>query len=240
MQNQLNYFYQQASNQHPIQQPPHSQQQPPPALFPPNHSPFQSAQDLRVDNASGPPLAVPGPSVGVGLPDTSLQDSLSGAGDDDDDEVSDTLSTPGLQGYKKKGGRPRDRVWLLFEGDREVARCRFCQWKTDHPKAFRMRTHVAACDLIPQDQKDELARHHEKKEQQRLVKAEQAEAAAAKSPAGSSSGAKKVKRDHDGNIILTAAPVKYVGSSSLFRCHASMYAYSGEGGRTVAALSLLS
>lgn len=33
-----------------------------------------------------------------------------------------------------------------------AAQCRYCNWRADHPKAFRMRTHAALCPGLPPDQ----------------------------------------------------------------------------------------
>ncbi|GAA5884490.1 hypothetical protein JCM6882_005272 [Rhodosporidiobolus microsporus] len=188
-------------------QAPHSAQQPQPGLpvYPPaNHNPYPP-QDLHVD--AGPSqhsLGAPGPS-GVGLHAQDVSNALGGGDDDDDDGTG--LGTPG-QSSKKKGGRPRDQVWALFDGDRDVAKCSYCGWKTDHPKAFRMRSHVAACELIPQDKKDELARAQEEKEQKKQLKAEAADALGPGSASGAASAPKKAKRDHNGELVTHAGPIR--------------------------------
>ena len=49
-----------------------------------------------------------------------------------------------------------ERGWADVErriGDREVARCHYCTWKTDHPKAFRMRAHALTCENLPAEKK---------------------------------------------------------------------------------------
>ncbi|GAA6051637.1 hypothetical protein JCM3770_001205 [Rhodotorula araucariae] len=201
-------FYPQAPHQLP---PPHAQQPPPPhhqpglVGYPPaSGSPYAqqpAAHEIHVDatgHLAGPQA---GPS-GVGLQDHELPEPLGTAGDDDDSGI---LDTPG--GGRKKGGRPRDKVWELFEGDRDVAKCCFCSWKTDHPKAFRMRAHALACDMIPQDRKDELLRYQEQKEQRQQIKKESADAL----QAAGGAPPKKAKRDHDGNAV----PIRCVQP---FRC----------------------
>ncbi|GJN87370.1 hypothetical protein Rhopal_000319-T1 [Rhodotorula paludigena] len=175
--------------------PPHSQQPPQPGLGgyqPANASPFHPGSEIHLDG-QGHLAGPPGPS-NVQLPEPELPDPL-GVGDDDDS----TLDTPG---GKKKGGRPRDKVWELFDGDREVAKCRYCQWKTDHPKAFRMRAHVATCELIPQDRREDLQRFQEEKEHRQAIKKEHAEQLGA---AGGGAPPKKVKRDHNGDVVIGSA-----------------------------------
>ncbi|GAA6019468.1 hypothetical protein JCM10207_001399 [Rhodosporidiobolus poonsookiae] len=158
-------------------------------------SPYTATGEIHVD----PTVAHGLPHPPADLHDPTVGDAL--GVDDDDDGTGD-----GGGGNKKKGGRPRDKVWELFDGDRDVAKCRYCQWKTDHPKAFRMRTHVAACDMIPQDKKDDMARWQEEKEQKKAVKAEHADALGSNSPAAPQ---KKVKRDHNGEIIVgTSSAIK--------------------------------
>ncbi|GAA5936643.1 hypothetical protein JCM3775_000154 [Rhodotorula graminis] len=157
-------------------------------------------QEIRVDQGND---LVPqaGPS---GLQDHGLPDPLAGPGGggvgpgSPDDDDSGILDTPGTN--KRKGGRPRDKVWELFDGDRDVATCCYCSWKTDHPKAFRMRAHVISCDMIPQERKDDLARFQEQKEQRLAIKKEQADQALA---TGGGSAVKKFKRAHDGEMIAS-------------------------------------
>ncbi|GAA6037956.1 hypothetical protein JCM8097_009508 [Rhodosporidiobolus ruineniae] len=188
----------------------HQQQQqqlslyPPPHPPPPSHSPYAPQPDLPYDpTAVQHALGQPGPSS-VGLHDHDTLDAL-GAGDDEDEA---DFGTPDAAS-KKKGGRPRDRVWELFDGDRTVAVCQYCSWKTEHPKAFRMRTHVAACDLIPQEKKDELARHQEEKEEKKKLKDEaQAQRPPPQAANRQPGPLKKVKRDYNGEIIANAPSVK--------------------------------
>ncbi|GAA5950298.1 hypothetical protein JCM3765_004494 [Sporobolomyces pararoseus] len=83
---------------------------------------------------------------------------------------------------RKRSGRPRDKVWELFEGDRSLASCKFCDWKSDHPKAFRMKTHILSqCEGAPLEQKKELIQYEAEKVQAKKEKeaAEAAEAAKA-------------------------------------------------------------
>ncbi|BGP23416.1 transthyretin/hydroxyisourate hydrolase family protein [Rhodotorula toruloides] len=145
------------------------------------------------------------------------------ADDDDDDDEGDSgvhVTPSGATKKKAAGGRPRDKVWELFDGDRDVARCRWCSWKTDHPKAFRMRAHVQQCELIPQEKKDELERFQHDKEERLQAKKERAEArAAAGAPAP-----KKVKRDNAGEIVVgTGTPKQRMalphGGRSPITCH---------------------
>ncbi|GAA6059444.1 hypothetical protein JCM10212_005383 [Sporobolomyces blumeae] len=72
----------------------------------------------------------------------------------------------------KKGGRPRDKVWEFFDGDRVLATCRFCDWRSDHPKVFRMRAHVQACDKIPNDKKVEHIELEQERNRLKLFKRE--------------------------------------------------------------------
>lgn len=69
-----------------------------------------------------------------------------------------------------------------------------------------MRAHVLSCDMIPQDRKDDLARFQEQKEQRLQIKKEHADAMVA----AGGVAPKKVKRTHDGEVI--------VGSPGVVRC----------------------
>ncbi|GAA5868699.1 hypothetical protein JCM8547_003787 [Rhodosporidiobolus lusitaniae] len=171
-------------------------------------TPYAPAQELQYDPTHpSHQLGVPGPSTG------GFQDSPCGldplGGDLDDDDDSGLGGSQGGTG-KKKGGRPRDKVWELFDGNREVAKCRWCGWRTDHPKAFRMRSHVIACQQIPQEEKDDLARVQEEKEQKRASKAELADSLGGPPAASGPAAPKKAKRDHEGNEVVIAPkrPVK--------------------------------
>ncbi|GAA5939634.1 hydroxyisourate hydrolase [Sporobolomyces koalae] len=79
---------------------------------------------------------------------------------EDDEESPETVTS---DGKRKRSGRPRDKVWELFEGDRVLASCRFCDWKSEHPKAFRMRAHVQACERIPLEKKQQHAQYEQDK-----------------------------------------------------------------------------
>lgn len=88
-------------------------------------------------------------------------------------------------------------------GDREIARCRFCNWKTEHPKAFRMRAHAALCEHVPAEAKERLARNQEEKDQRAALRREaHADADGVMGGSGSQGGTpnalKKPKRAHDG------------------------------------------
>lgn len=41
-------------------------------------------------------------------------------------------------------------------GDRTLATCRYCDWKSEHPKTFGMRAHVKACENVPEEKKLEF------------------------------------------------------------------------------------
>ncbi|GAA5935386.1 hypothetical protein JCM1841_001941 [Sporobolomyces salmonicolor] len=199
------YFHQQTTpNQHS-----HSPAQHPPGIAVPSYaqpSNHYGTGEIHVDPHN--PLAAV-----TGTPQNGLHDQHGGGGPSDDGDDDGVMDTPG--GSKaKKGGRPRDKVWELFDGDRSVARCRYCSWKTDHPKAFRMRTHVAACDMIPQEKKDEQVHHQEEKEQRKLIKqqhfAEEQQlsgnnggvTALVVGPSSGPAAPKKSKRDHSGEILV--------------------------------------
>ncbi|GAA5937754.1 hypothetical protein JCM10213_001883 [Rhodosporidiobolus nylandii] len=183
---------------------------------PPSLSSFPLPHDLHVDTGAAHPSGPPQPSA-TGPAEKKAGSASGGAGDEEDEEGGGEMSTPGGSSRKGKGGRPRDKVWEMFDvtgsDDGAVAKCRFCEWKTDHPKAFRMRIHVAACDLVPQDKKDELAKYEEEKEQKKALKAEQAALKAEQAEAQGSGSparpgpAKKQKRNHDGELVITAAPI---------------------------------
>lgn len=55
-------------------------------------------------------------------------------------------------------------------GDKDFAKCQFCSWKTDHPKAFRMRAHVVTCDAIPDETKARLESWQAAKEDKKAMK----------------------------------------------------------------------
>ncbi|BGO90234.1 hypothetical protein NBRC10512v2_002281 [Rhodotorula toruloides] len=174
------------------------------------HAPQQQQQQQQAG-------AIAGPS-GVGLHEHPDAD------DDDDEGDSGLHATPsGTTKKKAAGGRPRDKVWELFDGDRDVARCQWCSWKTDHPKAFRMRAHVQQCELIPQEKKDELERFQHDKEERLQAKKERAEARAAQMAAAGPSQPKKVKRDNAGEIVVGTGTPKRMplphGGRSPITCH---------------------
>ncbi|GAA6017874.1 hypothetical protein JCM11491_001200 [Sporobolomyces phaffii] len=83
-------------------------------------------------------------------------------GDDDGDTPGTTSSTDDSR--KRKGGRPRDKVWDLFDGDRTFASCKHCDWKSEHPKAVRMKAHVLTqCPAIPASAKLAFLQYDEDK-----------------------------------------------------------------------------
>ena len=56
-------------------------------------------------------------------------------------------------------------------GDRTLATCRYCDWKSEHPKTFGMRAHVKACENVPQGKKLEFKQLEEaKREAKKLQK----------------------------------------------------------------------
>lgn len=73
--------------------------------------------------------------------------------------------------------------------DRDVARCRYCIWKTEHPKAFRMRAHALICEGIPSDKKELVQQWQTEKDNKKQAKEEDTDAASPIPPA------KKVKRE---------------------------------------------
>lgn len=86
-------------------------------------------------------------------------------------------------------------VFWTTPGDREIAKCRFCDWKTEHPKAFRMRAHAATCEEVPQDAKERIARYQEEKDQRAQLRREAQQEAG--STTGTPTAVKKPKRSHD-------------------------------------------
>ncbi|GAA5853563.1 hypothetical protein JCM3766R1_003130 [Sporobolomyces carnicolor] len=129
----------------------------------------------RAGAAAGPPPRHDRPSVDAYDPfrdldatttaqlDLVLNQHHHGGGAHDDDAsppvASTSTSTSSSGPNRKRGGRPRDKVWDLFNGDRTLALCKFCEWRSEHPKAFRMKTHVVAqCEQIPDETKQAFIR----------------------------------------------------------------------------------
>ncbi|KAM0788618.1 hypothetical protein ACM66B_001737 [Microbotryomycetes sp. NB124-2] len=75
--------------------------------------------------------------------------------------------TDGNGKKKNVGGRPKDKVWEFFNGDKMLASCRFCGWRTEHPKAFRMRTHAEQCDNLPEHDKERMRSWQDEKDVKR-------------------------------------------------------------------------
>ncbi|GAA5898959.1 hydroxyisourate hydrolase [Sporobolomyces salmoneus] len=72
--------------------------------------------------------------------------------------------TQPTQDARKRGGRPRDKVWEFFQGDHSLATCNYCEWKSEHPKPFRMKAHVLTqCEGIPEESKREFSQYEEEK-----------------------------------------------------------------------------
>lgn len=44
------------------------------------------------------------------------------------------------------------------DSDKKLAKCKYCTWRTEHPKAFRMRSHsgVVSHSIIPQPSRSAL------------------------------------------------------------------------------------
>lgn len=74
-----------------------------------------------------------------------------------------------------------------------------------------MRAHVATCELIPQDRREDLQRFQEEKEHRQAIKKEHAEQLGA---AGGGAPPKKVKRDHNGDVVIGSAASRCVLRSS--------------------------
>ncbi|KAI5474966.1 hypothetical protein MNV49_002150 [Pseudohyphozyma bogoriensis] len=89
-----------------------------------------------------------------------------------------------------------------------MAQCQFCSWKTDHPKAFRMRNHALACDGLPADKRA-------------MVEQWQQEKDAGKPDTGAEGGAptQAKKRKQSGAPGAGAGAVKTMPPKSPITCH---------------------
>ncbi|GAA6061618.1 hypothetical protein JCM10212_000960 [Sporobolomyces blumeae] len=125
-------------------------------------SPERHAPNHRVDDLNVPDMFDPARERGT---------ERGGAEQRDNEQLPARDPSPSTPGTRK-AGRPRDKVWELFEGDRQLATCRYCGWRSDHPKAFRMRSHVQTCAVIPKAKKIEQLEHQEEKSRIKLVKQE--------------------------------------------------------------------
>ncbi|KAK4050938.1 hypothetical protein OIO90_004914 [Microbotryomycetes sp. JL221] len=101
----------------------------------------------------------------------SLLDPHVAAAADDQGGAADKLDNDGKK--KNVGGRPRDKVWEFFnastmsEGGKMLATCKHCGWRTEHPKAFRMRAHAESCTQVSEHDKQRIRLWQDEKESKR-------------------------------------------------------------------------